>query len=577
MKFVESISDIFKCIICHHVLREPVMFVECGHRLCTSCFQQLKQHTAQTPNTQITCPHDRTPVDVDRVVQDKGISRAILDFRVKCSNEVEGCGWVGELRDLDGHLKDGCEFEERNNTRKLVQQLLERVKTCEDELASKAAEVVLLQRRGEESEAKIQTLENAISDHDSQLRNGFLRKAEEVLHLQQRLKLCENDMKKLKEENMQLMENAKMKDEDISNLTGYFKLLEEKIGNEISKIEVDLQENVHCRSGNKEQEEIARKSERNEEMAQLEDRIRSCEIKLENHKMKREVEISNIQERVKYCEEEMSKKTKKRDELKNIQQRLKICEDRLFKTDEEISKLTQEGWLSKNRTSQKRKSRLGSANSSPSTSEFPKLNTKQSKQLQISELEQRIENLAERLPHLSRYDRDIQLLQVHVMNVDSYIPAEYTKFTWRLTNYTNNQTKRIVYSPKFYSEPNGHRCMLSVRWCGDDNQQIGVYLHLCKNRRGEIVRYKHFYMSVRFECTDANGSVRLHELSLEDLRRDLQSGVISADDSGYGTDNFLSAPLLDNHVDNDTLTIVCLLKPINPYETCPRQRQTGNE
>ena len=46
--FVSDVSDEVICVVCHLVLKKPVQFVQCGHRLCKSCFNQIK-----------TCADDR--------------------------------------------------------------------------------------------------------------------------------------------------------------------------------------------------------------------------------------------------------------------------------------------------------------------------------------------------------------------------------------------------------------------------------------------------------------------------------------------------------------------------------------
>ena len=44
--FIEDVADYLKCIICQLVLRNPVLMVECGHRLCSGCFNRMKKHAA---------------------------------------------------------------------------------------------------------------------------------------------------------------------------------------------------------------------------------------------------------------------------------------------------------------------------------------------------------------------------------------------------------------------------------------------------------------------------------------------------------------------------------------------------
>lgn len=42
--FVDDVSDELICVVCHLVLKEPVQLVQCGHRLCKSCFNQMKTY-----------------------------------------------------------------------------------------------------------------------------------------------------------------------------------------------------------------------------------------------------------------------------------------------------------------------------------------------------------------------------------------------------------------------------------------------------------------------------------------------------------------------------------------------------
>ena len=87
--FVEEPSDLYMCIICHLVLREPVMFVECSHRVCGGCFQQLCQHNNNNSNNNnninnniVYCPYDRVVVDPSKVVKDHVTAREVLNFKV---------------------------------------------------------------------------------------------------------------------------------------------------------------------------------------------------------------------------------------------------------------------------------------------------------------------------------------------------------------------------------------------------------------------------------------------------------------------------------------------------------------
>ena len=46
--FVEEVPELYKCKVCYLVLRDPVLIVSCGHRLCSGCFERMKKHAADT-------------------------------------------------------------------------------------------------------------------------------------------------------------------------------------------------------------------------------------------------------------------------------------------------------------------------------------------------------------------------------------------------------------------------------------------------------------------------------------------------------------------------------------------------
>ena len=41
---LNEVPEDFICVVCHLALKDPVQMAECGHRLCRSCFEQLKDH-----------------------------------------------------------------------------------------------------------------------------------------------------------------------------------------------------------------------------------------------------------------------------------------------------------------------------------------------------------------------------------------------------------------------------------------------------------------------------------------------------------------------------------------------------
>ena len=110
--FEDKIHDRFICSICTKVMRDPHLLVCCGQKYCYSCLQRWLK-TQRTP----ICPHCRAKESGPRPFQnivERGMKSEIESFRILCSNHNKGCEWIGELRDLDGHLKsdEGCAYFE---------------------------------------------------------------------------------------------------------------------------------------------------------------------------------------------------------------------------------------------------------------------------------------------------------------------------------------------------------------------------------------------------------------------------------------------------------------------------------
>ena len=50
------------------------------------------------------CPSCHEPDALTNTVLDKNHQQKVKNLKVRCSNDKEGCEWVGELRDLQNHL-----------------------------------------------------------------------------------------------------------------------------------------------------------------------------------------------------------------------------------------------------------------------------------------------------------------------------------------------------------------------------------------------------------------------------------------------------------------------------------------
>ena len=97
-----SVPDDLLCAICLCAASEPVVTEECGHLFCRACILTALERKSQ-------CPIDRNPLTAAEVRKDVRTQRKIASLRTRCPNHAEGCAWVGELSDMQGHC-DNCEF-----------------------------------------------------------------------------------------------------------------------------------------------------------------------------------------------------------------------------------------------------------------------------------------------------------------------------------------------------------------------------------------------------------------------------------------------------------------------------------
>ena len=113
-EFVEAPADYLQseCPICFHILREPYQVTCCGKSFCRQCIERVKDSNKPCP-----CCNE---VDFNDF-PNKGLQQPLYGFKVYCVNKEEGCGWRGELGNLDHHLNlnpqdhkefEGCEFAE---------------------------------------------------------------------------------------------------------------------------------------------------------------------------------------------------------------------------------------------------------------------------------------------------------------------------------------------------------------------------------------------------------------------------------------------------------------------------------
>ena len=111
-EFVEPPQEQFQseCPICLQILREPYIVDCCGYSFCAACIERVGRDGKP-------CPHCNHPGYTTLV--NKGLKRALNEFRVYCPHRLRGCEWEGELGKLDEHLNSdplparqlkGCPF-----------------------------------------------------------------------------------------------------------------------------------------------------------------------------------------------------------------------------------------------------------------------------------------------------------------------------------------------------------------------------------------------------------------------------------------------------------------------------------
>ena len=113
-EFVDTILDKYTCSICTKVLCDAHLTVCCGQHFCASCLT----HWLGTQQGRKICPHCQK--EDFQHIPNKAMIREVNEFKIRCTNHREGCGWVGELGGLKSHLDSdkGCGYEQVTCTNK---------------------------------------------------------------------------------------------------------------------------------------------------------------------------------------------------------------------------------------------------------------------------------------------------------------------------------------------------------------------------------------------------------------------------------------------------------------------------
>ena len=93
-------SDL-ECIICQGLANDAHQTGCCGHTVCSTCGRRWKGKNN-------SCPHCRK--SSLSLVDDPRTKRYISGLTVYCSHYDVGCDWKGSFNDINGHLRDDCQF-----------------------------------------------------------------------------------------------------------------------------------------------------------------------------------------------------------------------------------------------------------------------------------------------------------------------------------------------------------------------------------------------------------------------------------------------------------------------------------
>ena len=97
--FVEKPSQEHFCPVTFEILKDPRQTNSCcGNHLSRAVAERLEKEGKPCPMCK------KTPL---KTAEDLFFKRKVLALKVNCRNKVPGCKWVGELGELDNHLKIG--------------------------------------------------------------------------------------------------------------------------------------------------------------------------------------------------------------------------------------------------------------------------------------------------------------------------------------------------------------------------------------------------------------------------------------------------------------------------------------
>ena len=99
----------YQCFICYQVSCAPQQLRCCGKIVCATCLRDIRQQQ-EVGKYNLECPHCRAQGRPE-AFPDQMTDRSIKELRVKCPNHEHGCTTVGELADVQAHVKRNCPYQ----------------------------------------------------------------------------------------------------------------------------------------------------------------------------------------------------------------------------------------------------------------------------------------------------------------------------------------------------------------------------------------------------------------------------------------------------------------------------------
>jgi hypothetical protein len=96
-------DELFRCPVSGEILNNPVLD-ECGHTFCRNCFVRICDYHDEL------CPISRKPIHKSQLIPNLPIKAMLDDLELKCIHLTQGCGWEGNVREVDDHLLR-CDYQ----------------------------------------------------------------------------------------------------------------------------------------------------------------------------------------------------------------------------------------------------------------------------------------------------------------------------------------------------------------------------------------------------------------------------------------------------------------------------------